>query len=165
MGKGGGGHGGLNILPQKSWHVWNAKNLSQVERDEERHAAEQEALQQKQRALEQERRVEQLLRRRRGGGDGGGAGGPGGSGSTAITAGQHVNLFEPEERRKLGGGGGNAAHEAEKVVEAQREARRAGLVLGEQADRRGDRRAAPWYVQGAGTTLESLDAPERGVRR
>lgn len=29
-----GGHGGLNILPQKSWHVWNRTNRERVARDE-----------------------------------------------------------------------------------------------------------------------------------
>jgi|LauGreStaDraftv2_3_1035109.scaffolds.fasta_scaffold52242_1 hypothetical protein len=29
-----GGHGGLNILPQKSWHVWNRANRERVARDE-----------------------------------------------------------------------------------------------------------------------------------
>ena len=34
MGKGGGGHGGLNILPQKSWNVYNFDNRLIVEQDE-----------------------------------------------------------------------------------------------------------------------------------
>jgi hypothetical protein len=34
MGKGGGGHGGLNILPQKSWNVYNFDNRLVVEQDE-----------------------------------------------------------------------------------------------------------------------------------
>eukprot|EP01066_Platyproteum_vivax_P001082 Platyproteum_vivax@DN11232_c0_g1_i1.p1 len=29
-----GGHGGLNILPQKSWHVWNPANKAKVLKDE-----------------------------------------------------------------------------------------------------------------------------------
>jgi len=32
-----GGHGGLNILGQKSWHVWKADNIEKVEKDEEEH--------------------------------------------------------------------------------------------------------------------------------
>ena len=90
MGKGGGGHGGLNILPQKSWHVWNAKNLSQVERDEEKHQAEEAALQQKQREIEQERRLEILRKRKR-------EMGTAGNSQYELS---HVNFFEQEERQR-----------------------------------------------------------------
>ena len=31
-----GGHGGLNILPQKKWNVYNMDNRNKVERDEEK---------------------------------------------------------------------------------------------------------------------------------
>ena len=36
-----GGHGGLNILPQKKWNVYNPDNREIVERDK-RHARERE---------------------------------------------------------------------------------------------------------------------------
>ena len=32
-----GGHGGLNILPQKKWNVYNFDNRQRVKRDEENH--------------------------------------------------------------------------------------------------------------------------------
>eukprot|EP01052_Picozoa_sp_SAG31_P043681 SAG31_NODE_7355_length_1711_cov_3.477667_2_plen_359_part_00 len=63
MGKGGGGHGGLNILPQKSWNVYNYDNRLQVEKDEAAHAAQQEELLQKTLAADQEHRMEQLRAR------------------------------------------------------------------------------------------------------
>eukprot|EP00397_Hematodinium_sp_SG-2012_P044859 GEMP01050213.1.p1 GENE.GEMP01050213.1~~GEMP01050213.1.p1 ORF type:complete len:313 (+),score=68.61 GEMP01050213.1:352-1290(+) len=36
-----GGHGGINILQEKRWHVWRIDNKLKVERDEMRHAAAQ----------------------------------------------------------------------------------------------------------------------------
>ena len=49
-----GGHGGLNILPQKSWHVYNFDNREKVKEDEEKEAAriEQERLEQQHRDAE-----------------------------------------------------------------------------------------------------------------
>lgn len=38
-----GGHGGLNILPQKSWNVYGHKQRQRVKRDEERAAEEENA--------------------------------------------------------------------------------------------------------------------------
>lgn len=43
MGKGGGGHGGLNILPQKSWNVYGHKQRQKVQRDEQNAAEEENA--------------------------------------------------------------------------------------------------------------------------
>lgn len=34
-----GGHGGLNILPQKKWNVYNYDNRAIVEKDKKLHAA------------------------------------------------------------------------------------------------------------------------------
>ncbi|KAJ4772533.1 Leukocyte receptor cluster member 1 [Rhynchospora pubera] len=60
-----GGHGGLNILPQKRWNVYNWDNREKVKRDEEAAAREEQL------RLEQTRRTEadlrlQSLRRARG---------------------------------------------------------------------------------------------------
>lgn len=38
-----GGHGGLNILPQKSWNVYGQKQRQKVKRDEENAKEEEEA--------------------------------------------------------------------------------------------------------------------------
>ncbi len=55
-----GGHGGLNILPQKSWNVYNFDNREKVRKDEEE-AARQEAIQQQQaRQRDAEFRLEKL---------------------------------------------------------------------------------------------------------
>lgn len=55
-----GGHGGLNILPQKRWNVYNFDNREKVKRDEEE-AARQEAIErQQERQREAEARLEKL---------------------------------------------------------------------------------------------------------
>jgi len=55
-----GGHGGLNILPQKRWNVYNFDNREKVKRDEEE-AARQEAIEKQQdRQREAESRLEKL---------------------------------------------------------------------------------------------------------
>ena len=79
-----GGHGGLNILPQKSWNVYNRDNRQRVERDEA--AAEVAA-----RAEERDARRANLaqnvgrMRERAGAGE-------------AQTRAEHINFFVAEER-------------------------------------------------------------------
>ena len=38
-----GGHGGLNILPQKKWNVYNRDNREKVDRDKKKHAEKMKA--------------------------------------------------------------------------------------------------------------------------
>ena len=63
MGKGGGGHGGLNILPHKSWHVWNFEARERVRRDEEAAACEERQAREQQHDGARRRRHETLLAR------------------------------------------------------------------------------------------------------
>ncbi|KAK9826375.1 hypothetical protein WJX81_005215 [Elliptochloris bilobata] len=56
-----GGHGGLNILPQKSWNVYGRENRLKVARDEAKHAEEETARLDKQRQAEGEVRRRYLL--------------------------------------------------------------------------------------------------------
>jgi hypothetical protein len=132
------GGGGLNILPKKSWNVWNHDNIEKVRRDEAQHAAEQEALQRRQRHVDSESRVEELQRRKRRADEGAASAGAGA---------RHVNFFEAEERRHAERGA-NEHHEREHKLKEEREARRSFRCLGESADRRGDKQAEPWYVTG-----------------
>jgi len=37
-----GGHGGLNILPQKRWNVYNFDNREKVEKDKKKHEEQRE---------------------------------------------------------------------------------------------------------------------------
>ncbi|CAK0786631.1 hypothetical protein CVIRNUC_009845 [Coccomyxa viridis] len=56
-----GGHGGLNILPQKSWNVYGRENRLKVARDEAQHAEEEQARMEKQREAESQARRIYLL--------------------------------------------------------------------------------------------------------
>ncbi|OAE21672.1 hypothetical protein AXG93_4170s1130 [Marchantia polymorpha subsp. ruderalis] len=55
-----GGHGGLNILPQKRWNVYNFENREKVRKDEEEAAREEAIRQQKARREETEFKLEKL---------------------------------------------------------------------------------------------------------
>ena len=59
-----GGHGGLNILPQKSWHVYRRDNVSKVEKDEAEAKAKEDAEKEKHENEEREYRRQLLLLRR-----------------------------------------------------------------------------------------------------
>lgn len=55
-----GGHGGLNILPQKRWNVYNYDNREKVRRDEEAAAKEEQLKREQARKRDAEFRLEQL---------------------------------------------------------------------------------------------------------
>lgn len=55
-----GGHGGLNILPQKRWNVYNYENREKVRRDEEAAAKEEQLKREQARKRDAEYRLEQL---------------------------------------------------------------------------------------------------------
>lgn len=60
-----GGHGGLNILPQKKWNVYGRENRLRVARDEAAHAEEQRQIQEKHGAAERDHRLLLLKQRAR----------------------------------------------------------------------------------------------------
>lgn len=55
-----GGHGGLNILPQKRWNVYNFDNREKVRRDEEEAAKEEQLKREQSRKRDAEFRLERL---------------------------------------------------------------------------------------------------------
>lgn len=59
-----GGHGGLNILPQKKWNVYNFDNREKVRKDEEAAAKEEQLKQEQSRRRETEFRLERLRQSR-----------------------------------------------------------------------------------------------------
>ena len=60
-----GGHGGLNILPQKKWNVYNRDNRLKVARDEADFAEQQKHLSEKHAAAETQQRLRTLKERAR----------------------------------------------------------------------------------------------------
>ena len=92
-----GGHGGLNILPHKSWNVYGAKQRARVERDEAlaREIAEEELRERENdarsarwKALGVRDAEERAI-----------------SGGASTVGGEHVNLFAREEMAAKRGGG------------------------------------------------------------
>ncbi|XVE57671.1 hypothetical protein DITRI_Ditri04bG0108200 [Diplodiscus trichospermus] len=55
-----GGHGGLNILPQKRWNVYNYENREKVRKDEEAAAKEEQLKREQARKRDTEFRIERL---------------------------------------------------------------------------------------------------------
>jgi len=178
-----GGHGGLNILPQKRWNVWRQDNREKVLQDEKKHAEEQAAIRKKQEQAEREYRRNKLLARVRGAEElqreSGGLvrvdeqdaepltrdGDDRGDGRFDLGLGkEHINLFGLSDAR-------NGPDEA--VAEAKREeARRRGREDQRTSDARFDAQFRlgrqlgqdePWWVDG-GMALQArreLDAARR----
>jgi len=53
-----GGHGGLNILPQKSWNVYNRDNREKVRKDQDQYLKEEERKRKRVDEIEQEKKVQ-----------------------------------------------------------------------------------------------------------
>ncbi|XP_076907177.1 uncharacterized protein LOC143563545 [Bidens hawaiensis] len=59
-----GGHGGLNILPQKRWNVYNFDNREKVRKDEEQAAKQEQISREQSRKRHTEHRIQQLRQAR-----------------------------------------------------------------------------------------------------
>ena len=150
-----GGHGGLNILPHKSWNVYGQKQRDRVRRDEEAHAA--RIAEERAEALDAAR-DERLgeLRRAKGARAGEDAG------RDVVDRG-HVNLFAEEEAAAARDGGRSTMHKTTTSVARDEDE---SLRFGGR-DGAGERNAAPWYASASGrggTAYESLPARIRRER-
>ena len=140
-----GGHGGLNILPQKSWNVYNRDNRQRVADDEAKLAAE-EAAAAREAAAERATAGLQKLRKRAK------------LQETEAAPQEHVNLFYVEERAQ-----GNLEHQMEKKLE---DARLVARVMPDLQLDRSSREPAPWYTTYSelGTVPEPDAAPSAPPR-
>ncbi|KAL1528110.1 hypothetical protein AB1Y20_009475 [Prymnesium parvum] len=131
-----GGHGGLNILPQKSWNVYNRDNRLKVQRDEEQAAREAAEASRRDAAELAERKLEEMRSRA---GLPGSAGGGASSAALGLTTAGHINFFADIERAQK-----NAEHEAE----ARRaEAKAISRIMPDLQLDRSKSEPAPWYVR------------------
>jgi len=136
-----GGHGGLNILPQKSWNVYGAKQRARVQRDEEHARLEAEAKADEARDEARDARWRALRE----------------SGSRSRD--EHVNLFEAEERA------------ARRVEGRRREDAGTREDAGDAFGGRGVGRNAvkPWYARAQGEHVaeeqQHASLPARARRR
>lgn len=81
-----GGHGGLNILPQKRWNVYNFDNREKVRKDEEAAAREEQLKREQSRRREAEFRLHRLRRAR--------GLSPDHETNSSPSGASHINLFE-----------------------------------------------------------------------
>ncbi|WOL10166.1 leukocyte receptor cluster member 1 [Canna indica] len=96
-----GGHGGLNILPQKRWNVYNYENREKVRRDEEAAAREEQLEREKSRRRDAEFRLDRLRRAR---------GIHQQQPPPSIDDSRHFSLFDgPSDFASLGGAGDEGA--------------------------------------------------------
>ena len=146
-----GGHGGLNILPSKSWNVYSAKNRARVARDEEQ-AALEAANAHVAELAEQARQNLQALRARAGGEKSGDA-----DQALAPPPMEHVNFFSDLE----------AAERALERDSAQKKAEQklVSKLMPDLDLAKSTREPAPWYTQAAPALLPSEEAQVAAARR
>jgi hypothetical protein len=128
-----GGHGGLNILPQKSWNVYSARNRARVAADEAQ--AELDAANAAVAAVAEQARANLLTLRARAGG----GADNGGENVLHPPTGEHVNLFAEIEA---------AERQAEREAARKREdARLVARLMPDLDLSKSAREPAPWYTR------------------
>ncbi|KAK3242130.1 hypothetical protein CYMTET_48162 [Cymbomonas tetramitiformis] len=101
MGKGGGGHGGLNILPQKSWNVYNWDNRLKVAEDERKFAEQEKHKFEEQQQLRRDERRQLLIEKAQGSGEGKTAPHAQREVDEGVEQSGHINFFEDLEKHAL----------------------------------------------------------------
>ena len=122
-----GGHGGLNILPQKSWNVYGRKQRERVRRDEEQWEREQKEEAEKKEEEERAKRLRALRGEKEEGGE------EKEIGRESLTN-KHVNFFENHEK---------ALESLEKKQKAKKSEEDEGNRLGGS----GSHLKQPWYAK------------------
>ncbi|CAI0500428.1 unnamed protein product [Linum tenue] len=152
-----GGHGGLNILPQKRWNVYNFDNREKVRKDEEAAAKEEQLKREQARKRDTEFRIEQLRTAR-------GLGAPAKPSEPEEVKddGRHINLFEGIRIFDpiIGRDGGHKKKKMKKeevrVVTAEDEKYRLGYGLAGKGVK------LPWYLEKRKEKVEEdEDSPSR----
>ena len=164
-----GGHGGLNILPQKRWNVYNYENREKVRRDEEAAAKEEQLKREQSLKRDAESRLEKL-RLARGLAPPIQAADSGGSDSQSKSKSGHINLFEglkvfdpvrgdgedegiAQKRKKM------KKEEAPKVVLPEDEKYRLGYGLAGKGVK------LPWYLSRPSDDGVTENSKEGGSKR
>ncbi|GIM03010.1 hypothetical protein Vretimale_7819 [Volvox reticuliferus] len=152
-----GGHGGLNILPQKRWNVYNRENRLKVAQDEAKAEKQEEEARKRHGEAEREHR-RQLLLRRASGGDGS-RGEVLGGGELPAARLEHINFWKEEEAK---------LQHPENQKQQQDELKRRGNPDFYTSDAKFDERFAlgygllaekPWYAQ----AQKPEDCADRGA--
>ncbi|RDD46989.1 Leukocyte receptor cluster member 1 [Trichoplax sp. H2] len=146
----------MNILPKKSWHVRNKRNIERVRRDEEKARQEEEEKQRKIELAEKESRLEILRKRSRihSGED------VSDSLTRSRTKEKNINLFEQDDAVTT-----NSEYEAEKKAEQERLEKKLGILtyLGQSAIE--SHNGKPWYCDDTRSKTPEEKASQRDKKR
>ncbi|KAK9103056.1 hypothetical protein Sjap_020310 [Stephania japonica] len=148
-----GGHGGLNILPQKRWNVYNFDNREKVRKDEEAAAKEEHLKREQSRKRDAEFRLEKLRQAR-------GLADRSANSSQPISDSGHIDLFQglkdfeesedlEQNKNKNKKRKKEEAPPPPRVVTAEDEKYRLGYGLAGKGVK------APWYLSSRSTFGES----------
>ncbi|KAG1354468.1 leukocyte receptor cluster member 1 [Cocos nucifera] len=167
-----GGHGGLNILPQKRWNVYNYENREKVRRDEEAAAREEQLEREQSRRRDAEFRLERLRQAR-----GLSSSSASAAADTPSSDSHHINLFDGlADFSSLGGAQKESKKyredEAEdsgpKKSKKQRREERPPAVSPEDEKYKlgyglvGKGVKAPWYLSRSSSLSEDVDEGIKG---
>ncbi|KAH7687686.1 CBF1-interacting co-repressor CIR N-terminal domain-containing protein [Dioscorea alata] len=142
-----GGHGGLNILPQKRWNVYNYENREKVRKDEEAAAKEEQLKREQSRRRDAELRLERLRQARNL---------PNPNPNPKPSYSHHINLFESLPDFNFESQPKTKKIEDERPRDLKKRRREEPPAVGPEEEKYklgyglvGKGVKAPWYVSGA----------------